>query len=81
MMSTTQLQKNQQSATASSRLAETGYAGLQNVRCESEGDRMILSGIVPSYYMKQIAQTVAGQIDGVEQIDNRLEVRSARGES
>lgn len=36
----------------------------------------VLSGVVPSYYLKQIAQTVAAKIEGVMQVENRLEVHS-----
>lgn len=33
-----------------------------------------LSGIVPSYYDKQLAQEVVRHWDGVQRIDNRIEV-------
>lgn len=60
------------------KLAATGYAALQNVYCEAREDTLILSGVVPSYYMKQVAQTVAGKMDGIKHIENCLEVRSPR---
>jgi len=65
-------------AKVATKLAATGYAALRNIRCEARDDVLILSGVVPSYYMKQVAQTVSGKVDGINQIDNRLEVRSPR---
>lgn len=81
-----EITRHQQSAGAQHRgnakpatkLAKTGYPSLQNVHCETREDTLILSGVVPSYYMKQVAQTVVGKIDGIKHIENRLEVRSPR---
>jgi len=39
-----------------------------------EKDRVVLSGTVESYYQKQIAQETVRRVDGVQSIDNRLEV-------
>lgn len=61
-----------------SRLAASGYPSLRNVQCEVSEDVMVLSGTVSSYYLKQMAQTVAGQTDGVGRVKNRLQVRSTR---
>ncbi len=36
--------------------------------------RVVLRGVVPSYYQKQIAQEVARRVDGVERVENQLEV-------
>lgn len=45
-----------------------------SVTCEQEGDTIFLQGIVPSYYLKQIAQTVASEVDGVDRLVNELDV-------
>ena len=37
-------------------------------------DRVILEGVVGSYFQKQMAQEAVLRIDGVRQIDNRLRV-------
>jgi osmotically-inducible protein OsmY len=37
---------------------------------------MVLSGIVPTCYLKQVAQAVAGATNGVMQVENRVEIRS-----
>jgi len=38
-----------------------------------------LRGRVPSFYLKQILQTWLRRLDGVEQIDNQVDVVSATG--
>ena len=35
---------------------------------------IVLSGNVPSFYLKQVVQTIAGSVDGVRRLDNRVEV-------
>ncbi len=47
------------------------------VTCEYYEGLVILRGIVPSYYLKQIAQTVASKVPAIEQVDNRIEVFAA----
>jgi osmotically-inducible protein OsmY len=44
------------------------------VRIEMRAGRVVLSGVVPSYYQKQIAQEVVRSVGGVEQVENQLEV-------
>lgn len=46
----------------------------RRLRFETEGGRVILQGIVASYYHKQMAQEIVRRVEGVEQIDNHLEV-------
>lgn len=65
-------------AEVASRLAASGYPALRAIHCRSHDGVMILSGTVSSYYLKQIAQTVAAQADTVSQVDNQLKVRSVR---
>jgi osmotically-inducible protein OsmY len=40
---------------------------------EAEGT-VVLSGTVPSYYMKQVAQAIASTVDGVRRLDNQVTV-------
>ena len=40
---------------------------------------LTLHGRVPSFYMKQVLQTLLQDLDGVEQIDNQVDVVSATG--
>jgi osmotically-inducible protein OsmY len=41
---------------------------------EMRPGRILLRGVVRSYYQKQVAQEVVRQVDGVERIENQLEV-------
>ncbi len=45
-----------------------------NISCQSYEGILILRGCVATYYMKQLIQTLAAQVEGVQQIDNRVEV-------
>src|SRR5690242_14477982 len=45
------------------RLRSTGYHPLRNIRCEVVDGVIVLSGIVPSYFLKQLAQSVVFEID------------------
>jgi osmotically-inducible protein OsmY len=39
-----------------------------------ENGAIILTGQLPSYYLKQMAQTIACSVDGVCRLENRVEV-------
>lgn len=60
------------------RLQAGAYPVLKNVVCECSAGRLVLTGAVGSYYLKQMAQTLVARIPGVEQVDNQLEVLSVR---
>jgi len=53
-------------------------------RCESieidcrEG-QLVLSGQLPSFYLKQVLQTILRELPGVAKIDNRVQVISTQG--
>lgn len=46
----------------------------RKLRFESSDGRIILRGVVNSYFQKQMAQEALRGMDGVELIDNQLEV-------
>jgi osmotically-inducible protein OsmY len=56
-------------------LRETGYAALQRIRYHVADGIVELSGDVPSFYFKQIAQEVLLSLNHVQGIENRLHVR------
>jgi len=60
------------------RLRRSGYAPLWCVKCEAQDDVVSLSGMVPSFYLKQIAQELAGHTVGVRRVENRLRVAPSR---
>lgn len=61
-------------ALVSDRLAESAYFVLRNVWCDYHEGVLCLRGRVPSYFLKQVAQTIACQVNGVEECMNRIEV-------
>jgi osmotically-inducible protein OsmY len=56
------------------RLRNSAYSALRSLYCETYEGITILRGRLPTYYLKQIAQTVATQVEGVTEIVNRIEV-------
>jgi osmotically-inducible protein OsmY len=61
-------------AMAETRLRQSPYAPLHQVSCELRSGVLTLGGRVPSYYLKQIAQTVVRSVEGVLEINNQLHV-------
>ncbi|MBX7075193.1 MAG: BON domain-containing protein [Pirellulales bacterium] len=45
-----------------------------HLRFETGAGRVVLKGVVRSYYQKQMAQELVRHVEGVEAIDNQLEV-------
>jgi len=46
----------------------------RNVQFETQEGRVVLRGTVGSYYQKQMAQETLRRVEGVDQIENHLEV-------
>ena len=62
-------------AQASAVLCESSYHAVRRLSCEVRNCTLTLRGRVPSFYMKQIAQTVVRHLlEGGMVIDNQLEV-------
>ena len=55
-------------------LAQTGYEWLRRVAVEAEGGSAVLRGVVPSFYLKQLAQVTVMAVAGVEVVRNELRV-------
>jgi osmotically-inducible protein OsmY len=53
---------------------ETGYAALKRIHCRVENGIVELTGDVPSFYFKQIAQEVLLTLTHVQGVENRLRV-------
>jgi|GEM_PF-618226 len=49
----------------------------QNVQYKIEQEQVVLTGIVNSYYDKQLAQESVSRVEGVRQVHNRLVVEPA----
>jgi osmotically-inducible protein OsmY len=59
---------------ARSRLLGNPYLALRNVSCEYHEGVLTLRGCLPSYHLKQVAQTAVASLDGVERVVNEIEV-------
>jgi osmotically-inducible protein OsmY len=55
-------------------LSATGYAPLRGIAVTVQGRMVMLTGRVPSYYLKQLAQATALAVPGAKQVRNDLEV-------
>jgi len=42
---------------------------------------LVVEGQVPSFYLKQVLQTLLAGVDGIDEIDNRVDVVNSRGVS
>jgi osmotically-inducible protein OsmY len=51
-------------------LHASGHSALRKVKVSATARTITLQGNVPSYYLKQLAQTVAKRVDGVATVVN-----------
>jgi osmotically-inducible protein OsmY len=63
---------------AEARLRSANYVELRAVSCEFRQGVLTLRGKVPSYYLKQMAQSLVDGVPGVVELDNQLEVDGRR---
>jgi osmotically-inducible protein OsmY len=56
------------------RLRSNGYLAMKNVTCDYHEGTLTLRGCVPSYFLKQMAQTAVARLDGVERVVNDIVV-------
>jgi osmotically-inducible protein OsmY len=61
------------------RLRESPYRELWDVACDFHEGVLTLQGRVPSFFLKQIAQSIVFVMERVEIINNRIEVVAAAG--
>jgi osmotically-inducible protein OsmY len=55
-------------------LRGTSHLALKNISCVYRDGVFVLQGCVPTYYLKLVAQEVVRQLEGVERIDNQIQV-------
>jgi len=58
----------------SSVLERNPHLPYRTLRFEAAEGRVVLRGVVRTYYQKQMAQEVLKTVDGVNEIENQLEV-------
>ncbi len=59
-------------------LRETGYPALRSLGISAVAGRIILTGRVPTYHQKQMAQSIVRRLQQVRAITNDLEVVGCR---
>lgn len=59
-------------------LCATGYPAFRDIQIEIERGVVVLSGRVPTYHQKQVAQATAQRVEGVRGIANGIEVVCSR---
>lgn len=55
-------------------LRNSPYLALRRIACLPLGHAIVLRGCLPTYYLKQMAQSLVSQVPGVEQVQNEIEV-------
>ncbi len=50
------------------------YPPLRNISCDYLNGVLVLRGCVDTYYLKQVAQAAVARLEGVERIDNQIQV-------
>jgi len=63
---------------AQSQLRQSAYFALRDIRCACEDGVLTLCGRLPSYYLKQMAQALVTNVEGVSSVVNRIEVMTSR---
>jgi osmotically-inducible protein OsmY len=56
------------------RLNQSSYHAVRQVKVEERQGVLTLSGRMPTFFLKQMAQTAAASVEGVHRIINRIEV-------
>lgn len=65
-------------AAARGALRSSPYRPLWNLPCKVTEGMVVVSGIVPSFYLKQMAQTLLLALDGIRGVQNLLVVSEHR---
>jgi osmotically-inducible protein OsmY len=59
---------------AERRLRSNPYLALKSVLCDYLNGVLFLRGCLPTYYLKQLAQEIVCGLEGVDRIDNQIQV-------
>ncbi len=61
-------------AAVAASLRSSGYLLLRDLHCEVADGVVTISGRVPSFHLKQVAQSVLMKVEAVRAVNNRVEV-------
>src|SRR5690242_16624450 len=59
---------------AENRLRASAYLALQHISCEFRAGVLTLRGRLPSYCLRQVALAAVALVEGVQRIDDQIEV-------
>ncbi len=59
---------------AQAKLTASPYLALRTLTCDSHEGVLAIRGRVPTFYLKQMAQTAVRDVPGVEEINNQIQV-------
>jgi len=59
-------------------LHSSPYAAIRRLHCEVTEAVVFVYGVVPSYFLKQVAQTLLKQLEGILNVSNMVEVRGGQ---
>ena len=57
-------------------LRSSAYPALRRLRCDVAGSVVRLHGVLPSYYLKQIAQSAIHRLEAIRGVTNLVEVQA-----
>ena len=60
-------------------IVQLGYTEHGAIKCEFDGATVTLTGELSSFYLTQIAQTIAMRVPGVRRVNNEIQVRPEGG--
>jgi osmotically-inducible protein OsmY len=55
-------------------LSESAYPDLRRLQCDCHDGIISIRGRLPSYFLKQMAQTIVSRISGVRRVSNQINV-------
>lgn len=55
-------------------LRASAYASVRTLFCQAESDRVVVKGTVPCYYLRQIAESLAAKVVGVDRLESQIQV-------
>ncbi|TWU14883.1 BON domain protein [Symmachiella macrocystis] len=59
-------------------LRTTSVSFGESIACRCRDGRLVMTGTLPLYYLKQLAQESAGQVEGVHVVINQIQVDFAK---
>lgn len=52
---------------------------IDSLKWEAKDDILVLTGHLPSFYLKQVLQTALQNLPGIARVDNQVQVANSRG--